>query len=751
MKQYHQLLQDIKDKGTLKPAARAGMPGTISLFGYQFRHNLADGFPALTTKKLYWKGVVVELLWFLRGDTNIKFLDDFGVRKMWHQDAYNYYKKIANVNDTEAHQIMQRVSIAKNTRTPNEEDIDSWSMFTFEEFCRKIKETPKEELPKYHNYTLGDCGYQYGKIWRNWETIDYWANGSKTMPFKNKTDQISTIIKGLKETPEGRRHILTAIDPAHDTNLALYWCFTEDNLVNTKNGYKKIIDVKNGDFALTKEGDYKEVYDFHESDFEGTLVGLKSTSTRDIIKCTPNHEFYTKDRGWVQALFLQEDDYIGIPINKENKIPELEISYSVNQHTQKNEKIILNDKELWWVMGYFVGNGWRVKTNNTINFSVSNLESDIIIPKLKRIFPSLYNWQGDSQSGCKTWTVSEKRMSKIFDDFGTLAKNKKIPIWVLEAPNDYIVEFLEGYKRADGCNNREKFNVGSVSENLIYGVQLLLAKLGKSSTVTYSKKNKHTKILDRDVLQCEKYYYLSENEKINQNIIIEEDFIWRRVEEIFYFNNIKTKVYNFSVKDSHTYTINNLVVHNCHALAQWNCRPLTILERLDYFEKLSGDSYIDYKTDSEHMTDDELNNAMTADGIPKYYLDCQMYQRSADVFLGVPLNIASYALLTQMFAKVCNMVPGEMIYTYGDVHIYEDHIEAVNLQLSRTPKSLPKLRINTEFWNQDPENQTISVEQFLSTIETDGVKALIEDFQLDGYDPEETISANLSTGMAVSK
>lgn len=62
MQQYHELLKLIKAKGVLKPAARPGMPGTISLFGYQFRHKLSDGFPAMTTKKLYWKGVVVELI-----------------------------------------------------------------------------------------------------------------------------------------------------------------------------------------------------------------------------------------------------------------------------------------------------------------------------------------------------------------------------------------------------------------------------------------------------------------------------------------------------------------------------------------------------------------------------------------------------------------------------------------------------------------------------------------------------------------
>lgn len=83
----------------------------------------------------------------------------------------------------------------------------------------------------------------------------------------------------------------------------------------------------------------------------------------------------------------------------------------------------------------------------------------------------------------------------------------------------------------------------------------------------------------------------------------------------------------------------------------------------------------------------------------KRKLSCQLYQRSADVFLGVPFNIASYALLTMMMAQVCGMEPGDFVHTFGDVHLYNNHVEQAQLQLTRTPFPLPSMRLNTEIRN----------------------------------------------------
>ena len=105
-------------------------------------------------------------------------------------------------------------------------------------------------------------------------------------------------------------------------------------------------------------------------------------------------------------------------------------------------------------------------------------------------------------------------------------------------------------------------------------------------------------------------------------------------------------------------------------------------------------------------------------------LSCQLYQRSADLFLGVPFNIASYALLTMMVAQVCDLKPGDFVHTFGDLHLYANHIEQTKLQLTREPRELPTMRIN-------PDVKAIDAFTF-------------DDFELVDYDPHPTIKAPIS-------
>lgn len=367
MVQYHKHLEEILSKGTKKEPARKGMPGSISLFGYQNKYDLFQGFPILTTKKINFKNIVVELLWFLKGDTNIKYLVDNGCN-IWNEDAYNYYLKKYKENSWQHNKL------------------------SFKEFVEVIKTNRNDLIINgINDYKLGDCGKQYGWLWRNWEGFEKGDDFDEHS--WEEIDQIKDLIKGLKSNPMSRRHIITAWNPA---------------------------------------------------------------------------------------------------------------------------------------------------------------------------------------------------------------------------------------------------------------------------------------------------------------------------------------------------TLDDMALNACHTFVQFNCRPLSEEDIIHY----QTNDFIDKAVKGEISSDVTLYDP--ANGV-RYYLDCQLYQRSADMFLGVPYNIASYALLTEIIAKICNMVPGEFIHTFGDSHIYDNHMDQVKKILTRNPEKyeLPKLKIN---WDKD----------FISNINYDirWLKFIrIEDFELQNYQSYPTIKAKLSTGL----
>jgi len=171
-KQYQNLLQDILDNG-IEKSDRTGT-GTTSVFGRQIRHKMSEGFPLLTTKKMHWKSIVTELLWFLRGETNIKFLLDYDCH-IWDGDAYKNYSKLFT-------------------------DDFHGPRYTKEQFIQLIK-TNKEFAKDF-----GDLGPIYGKQWRKWEKIDW----NKTDIDLNYIDQIQDLINDLKTNPDSRRLMVNA-------------------------------------------------------------------------------------------------------------------------------------------------------------------------------------------------------------------------------------------------------------------------------------------------------------------------------------------------------------------------------------------------------------------------------------------------------------------------------------------------------------------------------------------------------------
>ena len=190
-KQYQQLLSDIIEFGVEKKD-RTGT-GTISEFGHQIRHKMSDGFPLLTTKKMAWKTMVTELLWFLRGDTNIKYLVDNNCH-IWDGDAYQAYIKRYNKGE-----YVGKTKLLENSK----KNRILTEPFTIEEFIDKIK-TDDEFAKKW-----GELGPIYGKQWRSWEKW-YIDENKRYLTFTKKIDQIQNLINDLKTNPDSRRLMVNA-------------------------------------------------------------------------------------------------------------------------------------------------------------------------------------------------------------------------------------------------------------------------------------------------------------------------------------------------------------------------------------------------------------------------------------------------------------------------------------------------------------------------------------------------------------
>ncbi|MBO5988419.1 MAG: thymidylate synthase [Paludibacteraceae bacterium] len=170
MKQYKELLERVLAEGK-KKEDRTGT-GTISVFGHQMRFRLDDGFPLLTTKKVFLKGIIHELLWFIKGETNIKYLVDNGV-KIWNEWPYEIFKK-----------------------------SDAFNGESLEEFVEKVR--TDDEFARAH----GNLGPVYGKQWRNFCGVD----------------QLSELISQIKASPDSRRLIISAWNPSELTDMALPPC-----------------------------------------------------------------------------------------------------------------------------------------------------------------------------------------------------------------------------------------------------------------------------------------------------------------------------------------------------------------------------------------------------------------------------------------------------------------------------------------------------------------------------------------------
>lgn len=173
----------------------------------------------------------------------------------------------------------------------------------------------------------------------------------------------------------------------------------------------------------------------------------------------------------------------------------------------------------------------------------------------------------------------------------------------------------------------------------------------------------------------------------------------------------------------HPYWVDHCALPPCHCLFHFNTEELTILERVQY--AAAHNIAIQTVGPVLDASNDAYNTSvLDTANVPRRRLNCLLYQRSCDIFLGVPFNITSYCLLTALIAHSVNMVPGVFTHTYGDLHIYSNHMEQVKTQLAREPKALPKLWINPA--------------------KKDLFSLTFDDVKLENYDPHPAIKGEVA-------
>ena len=255
MKEYLDVLQKILDEGIEKESGRPNMPNTIGISKADISMDLSKGFPLLTTKKMYWKGIVIELLWFLRGETNIKYLVDNNVN-IWNSDAYRWYLKHI------------------------EEYTDNIEPLSMEEFIKTIKDCEVERLDEWFmesDYALGDLGKVYGHQWRN----------------QNGVDQIKDVVEGLKKNPYSRYHIIDGWNKADFPEMALPPCHLLYQFIVRPLSIKEREDIY-----------YKQVGDYPYGSEENQIAQLNDNLV-DVPKFYLDLNMYQRSC----------DTFLGVPFN----------------------------------------------------------------------------------------------------------------------------------------------------------------------------------------------------------------------------------------------------------------------------------------------------------------------------------------------------------------------------------------------------------------------------------------------------
>ena len=370
-------------------------------------------------------------------------------------------------------------------------------------------------------------------------------------------------------------------------------CFTGDTLVLTRNGYKQIKDIQVGDNVITHTGTFKQVVNVFNNGLKD-IVKIKGMGV-DEIKCTPNHKFYVREKKyrwehkgrvskegwkkkdkiryfdepkWVEAKDLTKNHFFGIPINTNEIIPEwngIDLEWSDGRKTRHKNELskYMNNNDFWWLIGRYLGDGW-CRTNGGIIICTAHNEVEEVTQVLDRLG---LHYNNAIERTITKIHIPIKEIGLFCSQFGKGALNKHLPGMIFDLPRDLLKSFIDGYLSADGSCLHSKhgriYKASSISRELIYGISMCIMKVYNNPISLYKENRPSQCIIEGRIVNQHSGYQIRFNEykSSSDNAFYEGGYLWVPFKCREDFG--KDIVYDIEVDTDHSFTANNVIVHNC--------------------------------------------------------------------------------------------------------------------------------------------------------------------------------------------
>jgi len=383
--------------------------------------------------------------------------------------------------------------------------------------------------------------------------------------------------------------------PDFEILCAGFPCFIAGTKVLTHNGYKPIESVTINDTLFTHTGSFQRILNLQQKQHATCFKTIRSKYHPHELQCTDEHPFYVRERTriwnnsirryeyifgdpiWLSASKISTSHFTCMPINTNAILPTFEIPIVINSTKTETISITLDKKDEWFMMGYFLGDGWIQDTKkadgkrftHTIRFAINNKDEHYVVKRISSVLP--ITDKQVSTGKCKKFGCSNVVWYTILKKFGKYAHGKMIPEWIQSAPKEYIQEFLDGYKTADGCIQPSSRGIQNhtvsyttVSESIAYGIQRLYLKLGQLCSIQYTERPKTCVIEGRTCNQQDTYSLrVTLSRQRASSSFIENNYAWFKIDSVESIQSSPQTVYNFEVENDNSYCVENTIVHNC--------------------------------------------------------------------------------------------------------------------------------------------------------------------------------------------